>query len=215
MAGELELGRARALEAERAAALRESARQVAHELKNPLTPIRFAVERSAARRAARSSPRRSKCSRSSRSASRRWRAASRNSDDCPKDRAPRWTSASWRDTRRARRFRPELDVQRRRRRRRADDPGAPRCAGARAVERDAQRGRRVQRDGGNVGVRVRRVGARTRARRGRDRRVATPDAASRRSNWRASGTRTSRPSPAAPGSDSRSRARPCSRTTAP
>jgi len=45
MAGELELGRARALEAERSAALRESARQVAHELKNPLTPIRFAVER--------------------------------------------------------------------------------------------------------------------------------------------------------------------------
>jgi two-component system, NtrC family, nitrogen regulation sensor histidine kinase NtrY len=45
MASELELGRARALEAERSAALRESARQVAHELKNPLTPIRFAVER--------------------------------------------------------------------------------------------------------------------------------------------------------------------------
>jgi two-component system nitrogen regulation sensor histidine kinase NtrY len=45
MAGELELGRTRALENERAAALRESARQVAHELKNPLTPIRFAVER--------------------------------------------------------------------------------------------------------------------------------------------------------------------------
>jgi signal transduction histidine kinase len=45
MAAELVLGRARALEAERAAALRESARQVAHELKNPLTPIRFAVER--------------------------------------------------------------------------------------------------------------------------------------------------------------------------
>jgi signal transduction histidine kinase len=45
MARELELGRTRALEAERAAALRESARQVAHELKNPLTPIRFAVER--------------------------------------------------------------------------------------------------------------------------------------------------------------------------
>ena len=45
MASELELGRARALEAERAAALRESARQVAHELKNPLTPIRFAVDR--------------------------------------------------------------------------------------------------------------------------------------------------------------------------
>ncbi|HEY9229286.1 MAG TPA: HAMP domain-containing sensor histidine kinase, partial [Gemmatimonadaceae bacterium] len=45
MSGELELGRTRALEAERAAALRESARQVAHELKNPLTPIRFAVDR--------------------------------------------------------------------------------------------------------------------------------------------------------------------------
>ncbi len=45
MAEELKLGRARALEAERAAALRESARQVAHELKNPLTPIRFAVAR--------------------------------------------------------------------------------------------------------------------------------------------------------------------------
>src|SRR5215475_2944128 len=45
MAAELDLGRARALEAERAAALRESARQVAHELKNPLTPIRFAVDR--------------------------------------------------------------------------------------------------------------------------------------------------------------------------
>jgi len=42
---ELELGRTRAIEAERAAALRETARQVAHELKNPLTPIRFAVER--------------------------------------------------------------------------------------------------------------------------------------------------------------------------
>lgn len=45
MAGELEVGRARAAESERSAALRESARQVAHELKNPLTPIRFAVER--------------------------------------------------------------------------------------------------------------------------------------------------------------------------
>lgn len=45
MARELELGRARAVEAERSATLRESARQVAHELKNPLTPIRFAVDR--------------------------------------------------------------------------------------------------------------------------------------------------------------------------
>ena len=45
MARELDAGRARALEAERLRAFRETARQVAHELKNPLTPIRFAVER--------------------------------------------------------------------------------------------------------------------------------------------------------------------------
>jgi signal transduction histidine kinase len=45
MAREIEVGRERALEAERLRAFRETARQVAHELKNPLTPIRFAVER--------------------------------------------------------------------------------------------------------------------------------------------------------------------------
>jgi signal transduction histidine kinase len=45
MATELEAGRRRALEAERAEAFRESARRFAHELKNPLTPIRFAVDR--------------------------------------------------------------------------------------------------------------------------------------------------------------------------
>jgi two-component system nitrogen regulation sensor histidine kinase NtrY len=45
MSTELRLARVRALEAERATALRESARQVAHELKNPLTPIRFAIAR--------------------------------------------------------------------------------------------------------------------------------------------------------------------------
>lgn len=43
MATDLEAGRRAAIEAERLAAFRESARQVAHELKNPLTPIRFAV----------------------------------------------------------------------------------------------------------------------------------------------------------------------------
>lgn len=45
MARELELGRTRALESERGAAMRETARQVAHEIKNPLTPIRFAIAR--------------------------------------------------------------------------------------------------------------------------------------------------------------------------
>lgn len=43
MADDLEVGRRSAIEAERLSAFRESARQVAHELKNPLTPIRFAI----------------------------------------------------------------------------------------------------------------------------------------------------------------------------
>src|SRR4029078_7076118 len=45
MSAQLEAGRSRALEAERLRAFRESARQFAHELKNPLTPIRFAISR--------------------------------------------------------------------------------------------------------------------------------------------------------------------------
>lgn len=45
MAAELEAGRARLVEQERLRSFRETARQVAHELKNPLTPIRFAVSR--------------------------------------------------------------------------------------------------------------------------------------------------------------------------
>ena len=45
MAEAIEAGRKRAAEAERLRAYRESARRVAHELKNPLTPIRFAISR--------------------------------------------------------------------------------------------------------------------------------------------------------------------------
>ena len=45
MARELETARTRELEAGRLEAFRETARRVAHELKNPLTPIRFAVDR--------------------------------------------------------------------------------------------------------------------------------------------------------------------------
>ena len=45
MASDLEVGRAQALQAERTEAFRETARRLAHELKNPLTPIRFAVDR--------------------------------------------------------------------------------------------------------------------------------------------------------------------------
>jgi two-component system nitrogen regulation sensor histidine kinase NtrY len=43
MADELAAGRSRELEAERLRAFREVARRVAHEMKNPLTPIRFAI----------------------------------------------------------------------------------------------------------------------------------------------------------------------------
>lgn len=45
MARDLAAGRARALELERLRAFRETTRHIAHELKNPLTPIRFAVAR--------------------------------------------------------------------------------------------------------------------------------------------------------------------------
>jgi signal transduction histidine kinase len=43
MAGGLERARAQELEAERLRAFRETARRVAHEMKNPLTPIRLAI----------------------------------------------------------------------------------------------------------------------------------------------------------------------------
>ena len=45
MATQLDAGRKAATEAARLGAFRETARRVAHELKNPLTPIRFAVSR--------------------------------------------------------------------------------------------------------------------------------------------------------------------------
>ncbi len=45
MASDLDTGRLRDLEIERLRAFRETTRHVAHELKNPLTPIRFAVAR--------------------------------------------------------------------------------------------------------------------------------------------------------------------------
>jgi signal transduction histidine kinase len=45
MADAIEAGRKREAEAARLRAYRESARRVAHELKNPLTPIRFAISR--------------------------------------------------------------------------------------------------------------------------------------------------------------------------
>ena len=45
MASAIDIGRKRAAETERLTAYRESARRVAHELKNPLTPIRFAIDR--------------------------------------------------------------------------------------------------------------------------------------------------------------------------
>ncbi len=45
MAMQIDAGRTAATEAARLGAFRESARRVAHELKNPLTPIRFAVSR--------------------------------------------------------------------------------------------------------------------------------------------------------------------------
>jgi signal transduction histidine kinase len=45
MVSELEHGRRQAVEAERLHAFRETARRVAHEIKNPLTPIRFALAR--------------------------------------------------------------------------------------------------------------------------------------------------------------------------
>ncbi len=45
MSAAIEAGRLRAAETERLKAYRESARRVAHELKNPLTPIRFAIDR--------------------------------------------------------------------------------------------------------------------------------------------------------------------------
>ena len=194
------------------AALRESARQVAHELKNPLTPIRFAVER--LRRDA--PPELAETVEVLAIESQRLEAMARSFAQFGRlpegPRAEVDVGELVRYTARAT-IPPERRGERRRRRRRADDPRPSRCAGARAVQRDAQRGRRVPRRRRRVGVRVRRA-ARERARRGRGRGVGHRVRNSARTSWRASGIRTSRPSPAAPDSDWRSRDRRCSRTTA-
>ena len=169
MAGELELGRARALEAERAAALRESARQVAHELKNPLTPIRFAVER--LRRDA--PPELAETVEVLAIESQRLEAMARSFAQFGRlpegPRAEVDVGELARYTARAT-IPPELDGERGRRRRRADDPRPSRCAGARAVERHAERGRRVPRAAERVACACARADA-ARTRCGRDRGV--------------------------------------------
>ncbi len=211
MAGELELGRARAVEAERSAALRESARQVAHELKNPLTPIRFAVER--LRRDAPpelaetvdvlaiESPR---LEAMARSFAQFGRLPEGPRAEVDVGELARYTARAT--------IPPDVNVNVDV----ADD--VPMIQGhhdalARALSNVMLNAVDACKDGGAVGVRVRRTAQRgeTRSRS----RWRTPGAAFRRSSCRASGIRTSRPSPAAPGSDSRSRGRPCSRTTAP
>ena len=62
MADALEQGRAREIEAERLRAFRETARRVAHEMRNPLTPIRLAVAQLAALGGAGPAARPSTCS---------------------------------------------------------------------------------------------------------------------------------------------------------
>ena len=187
MARELERGRARALEAERLRAFRETARQVAHELKNPLTPIRFAVARLAARRRRRW-PSRWRCWRWRPSGWRRWRAASRSSAGCPRARRRRGRRGAgalrgavdrageravpWRWTTRCPRAR------------------LPRRARARARQRAAQRRGGVPRRRRRSRVQRARCGACT-ERPGVE--VAVHDSGMRhraRRSWRASGTRT-------------------------
>ena len=81
-----------AIEAERLRAFRETARRVAHEMKNPLTPIRLAVAQLSRSPSAldprgdRGAHRRSRAGWSS------WRGSSPSSVGCPRDRRRRWTS---------------------------------------------------------------------------------------------------------------------------
>ena len=187
MAGELELGRARALEAERAAALRESARQVAHELKNPLTPIRFAVARlrrdappelaETVEVLAIESQRLEEMARSFAQFG-RLPEGPRAEVDVGELRAIHGTRD---DSARRRR-------ERGRRRGRADDPWASRCAGARALERHAQRGgcvpRRRARERSGSPRRRESAAIRWRSR------CRTRGAAFRATTWRESGIRT-------------------------
>jgi hypothetical protein len=97
MVRELEIGRRRALEAERADAFRESARRFAHELKNPLSNGCGAARRT-------NCAKRWRCWPKNRHASTQWRAVSRSSAACPTVRPPRSTSPNWSRARCATRF---------------------------------------------------------------------------------------------------------------
>ena len=99
MADALDQGRAREIEAERLRAFRETARRVAHEMRNPLTPIRLAVAQLAAQRRAPASRTRSRSWWPSPAAWSSSRANSPSSAACPRGPPRRWTwrssSRSW------------------------------------------------------------------------------------------------------------------------
>ena len=94
MASAIEQGRAREIEAERLRAFRETARRVAHEMRNPLTPIRLAVAQLARSSAAPRSRRRSTCWSRSPTGSSSSPASSPSSAGCPRVPRRRSTSAS-------------------------------------------------------------------------------------------------------------------------
>src|SRR6266436_1127324 len=91
LAAALAAARERELEAERLRAFREVARRVAHEIKNPLTSMRIAVDQM---RRTVGPLRRSRSSKRRPTASNGWRKSSPNSAGCPKGRRARWISLS-------------------------------------------------------------------------------------------------------------------------